>query len=429
MDITITPRTLSGSVDIIESKSQVHRLLICAALALRPCEIICRETSQDIDATVRCLTALGAGITRSRTGFSVVPIAADRIPEHAVMDCGESGSTLRFLLPVAGALGVSASVHMSGRLPYRPLEPLLSELRAHGITADRVSDGVIELSGKLRHGSFTIPGDLSSQFISGLLFALPMLDGDSSIIVTGKTESKAYIDMTADVLSKFGVSAVSQNGGFKIKGGQGYSLKSGVIAAEGDWSNCAFWLCAGAFSKAGVTCGGLCPGSLQGDREIVDILKRFGALVSSGDESVSVSESKMLGLTIDAANIPDLVPILAVCACRARGTTHIVNAGRLRIKESDRLEAVSQMLSLLGTDIEETADGLIINGCGYLRGGVSVCSCGDHRIAMSAAIASCICRDKITVTGAECVGKSYPKFWEHFESLGGSICTAANIEI
>ena len=415
MKKTITPNELFGEVDIIESKSQAHRLLICAALSDNPSEIICRATSEDIDATVRCLNALGAQITRTENGFSVNPISDAN--ENAIMDCGESGSTLRFLLPVVGALGVNARLRLSGRLPYRPLEPLWSELCTHGMTLSKPCDDIIECSGRLQSGAFTLPGNISSQYISGLLFALPLLEGDSRLIITGKTESQAYIKMTTSALGRFNVNITPDEKGFDIAGGQRFMPAEPAAAAEGDWSNAAFWLCAGALSKKGVICRGLDPDSLQGDKAVIEVLRRFGAEIEAVGDGFGVKSAPLTGCVIDAANIPDLVPVLAVCACAAQGETRIINAERLRIKESDRLKTVSQTLGALGADITETADGLIIQGCGRLRGGAEVDACGDHRIAMSAAVASCICEQPITITGAQAVNKSYPSFWEEVEKL------------
>ncbi|MBP3414126.1 MAG: 3-phosphoshikimate 1-carboxyvinyltransferase [Clostridia bacterium] len=418
MDVRITPGILSGNIDIIESKSHAHRILICTALSDRPTKVICAQSSEDIDATVRCLNALGANIARTSDGFSVVPIATP--PESAYMDCGESGSTLRFLLPVIGALGVHASVKMSGRLPQRPLSPLWEQLCAGGMTLDKPQEDIIECGGKLCAGTYTLPGNISSQFISGLLFALPVIDGQSQLIITGKTESKAYIEMTTRVLSGFGIDIPFECDRFIINGGCTPRTAADTVKAEGDWSNAAFWLCAGALSDSGITCRGLDLVSVQGDRHVTTLLDRFGAKVKLAGDYANVTCAGMNGCVIDASDIPDLVPILAVCACRARGITKIINAQRLRIKESDRLKTVSDMLSALGADIAETDDGLIINGSEKgLRGGAEVCACGDHRIAMSAAIASCMCREAIVITGAQAVNKSYPKFWEHFEMLGG----------
>lgn len=423
MDITVTPSPLCGTVSIIESKSHVHRLLITAALGKNPTHIACNDTSEDINATVRCLNALGANITKivetdttKQSSFYVIPINPS-LPTK-MLDCGESGSTLRFLLPVIGSLGKPADIRLSGRLPERPLSPLWEELIAHGMSLSRPQRDIIHCEGKLKAGTFTIPGDISSQFISGLLFALPFLNDDSEIVVTGKVESENYIKMTLDVLEGCGIAVQKVGQNYRIKGNQ--TAYCDNVFAEGDWSNAAFWLCAGALQNS-ITCCNLYSDSLQGDRAVVELLARFGAITDTNGTAVTVTAKPLNGIEIDAANVPDLVPILSVCASFAHGTTVIKNAGRLRMKESDRLTTVAELLTSLGANVSETEDGLIIQGQGTLQGGVTVSSCNDHRIAMSAAIAASLCRNPVTITNAEAVNKSYPKFWEHFEALGGKI--------
>lgn len=416
MEVTISPGRLRGTIRMIESKSHVHRLLIAAALGKSNIHIGCIESSADIDATVRCLNALGADIMKTETEYHVNPITlSDTL---SFLDCGESGSTLRFLLPVIGSLGKNAEIKLFGRLSERPLSPLWEELIAHGMCLSKPQSDIIRCSGQLSPGTYTIPGNISSQFISGLLFALPFLQGDSVINVTGKLESKSYINMTLDALSSFGIQIKTEGQKFFISGNQ--CARSSDIVAEGDWSNAAFWLSAGALNTR-VSCTGLNPFSLQGDRAIVDLLKQFGAIVDIKNSTVSAENAPLTGITIDAEQIPDLVPILAVCATAAIGKTEIIHAERLRIKESDRLATVSTMLHALGADIHETKDGLTINGGRPLIGGVTVSSCNDHRIAMSAAIAATVCEKPVTITNAQAVNKSYPKFWEHFEDLGGII--------
>ncbi len=418
MEITITPQPLRGKIKIIASKSRAHRLLICAALSKNSTRLIIGDSSQDIDATVRCLNALGGDIRKTDDGFAVSPIT--KTPETAVLDCGESGSTLRFLLPVIGALGCRARLKLSGRLPSRPLSPLWEELEKNGMTLSWENENTLLCSGKLESGAFSLPGNISSQFVSGLLFALPLLSGDSTLTLTGKTESKQYIAMTEDAAKQFGISFAFENGTYKIPGGQVPSLSENTpLAVEGDWSNAAFWLVAGAFGE-GITCEGLNHASLQGDKEIANLLEAFGAKVAWSENPVSVSKDKMCGIEIDASQIPDLVPVLAVAACAAEGETRIWGAERLKIKESDRLQTVFDMLSSLGAIITKQDDGLTVIGASPLSSG-TVDSAGDHRIAMSAAIASTLCTGAVCVKGAEAVEKSYPKFWEHFSALGGQI--------
>ena len=383
---------LRGTLAAIPSKSAAHRLFICAALAEEPTEVSCQGTSRDIEATKACLAAI-------REGKNLLP-------------CGESGSTLRFLLPVAAALGLEADFQMEGRLPDRPLAPLDQQLAAHGVTLSRpVRHDLLHVSGQLQPGDYVLPGNVSSQYISGLLFALPLLPGTSTLTVTGKVESAPYIEMTLDALRQFGVCVTINNNVYTVSG-QSY-CSPGRAVVEGDWSNAAFWLCAGALSGP-VTVTGLDPDSLQGDRAIVSLLAQFGAKTEQTGDKVTVEPGTLTGLEIDAAAIPDLVPVLSVVAAAARGTTRIYHADRLRIKESDRIRTVCAMLQNLGAAVEETPDGLLIHGGKPLTGG-TVDSANDHRIAMSAAIASILC--DVTVEGAEAVSKSYPGFWEDFDRL------------
>ena len=391
MTQTIPRSHLSGSIPAIPSKSAAHRLYICAALANTPTVITCDGTSKDIEATKACLAAMQAG--------------------QPILPCGESGSTLRFLLPVVAALGLEADFRMEGRLPQRPLAPLDEQLQAHGVTLTRPQPDLLHVSGRLTPGAFTLPGNVSSQYISGLLFALPLLDGESTLTVTGAVESAPYIAMTLDALHQFGVRPELHNNVYTIAPTP--YVSPGIAAVEGDWSNAAFWLCAGALSGP-VTVTGLNPDSLQGDKAIFEILSRFGANTQQTDGSFTVSPGPLTAIDIDAAAIPDLVPVLSVAAAAAKGTTRIYNAGRLRLKESDRIQTVLAMLRSLGADAEETADGLLIHGGKPLSGG-TVDSANDHRIAMAAAVAGTLC--PVTVTGAEAVQKSYPKFWEDYEKM------------
>lgn len=389
---TIHPGVLSGTVAAIGSKSMAHRLMICAALAGGETEVLCPGTSKDIEATRACLTAMKQG---------------------GVLPCGESGSTLRFLLPVVAALGLEAEFHMEGRLPQRPLAPLDEQLEAHGAALCRPRPNILQCCGKLTPGSYILPGNVSSQYISGLLFALPLLDGPSTLTVTGTLESAPYVQMTLAALKQFGV-AITQNGPvFEIPACTYHGPAQATV--EGDWSNASFWLCAGAIGQP-VTVTGLEPDSLQGDRAIAALLQRFGAEVSTHGSTVTVRPGQLRGIEIDATAIPDLVPVLAVVAAAASGTTRIYNAGRLRLKESDRLVSVRQMLETLGADVQELADSLVISGGTPLTGG-TVDSCNDHRIAMAAAIAAILCRGPVTVLGAEAVEKSYPTFWKDYEKL------------
>ena len=378
MDITIFPKKLQGTVEVIPSKSQAHRYLICAAFTHKPATICCRATNRDIEATAECLRALGANITRESFGYSVQPIR--ELPRTALLPCRDSGSTLRFLLPVVGALGVDATFQMEGRLPQRPLSPLWEELERMGCTLSRPTANTIRCTGTLRPGVYSIPGNVSSQFISGLMFA-HMLMEDCTLEITGEIESAPYIDMTCQAIGKF-----------PLKG-------SPVITVEGDWSNAAFWLAANTLGST-IYAAGLRSDSPQGDRIVADLLPRLKK-----------------NITISAADIPDLVPILSVAAASHQGAT-FTNIRRLRLKESDRVASVIEMIENLGGKAEADENTLNVFGTG-LRGG-TVDAHNDHRIAMSAAIAATVCTETVTILGAECVEKSYPRFWEEYARLGGN---------
>ena len=409
MELTLSPRPIGGTVASIASKSQAHRLLICAALAWQSTKIICAESSADIDATIRCLAALGADFSRRDGTITVYPMELPRGDRE--LDCGESGSTLRFLLPVVGALGVGATFRLHGRLAERPLSPLWEEMERHGCRLSRPTPDTLRCEGRLSGGTYQIAGDVSSQFISGLLFALPLTGEESDIMLTSKAESAGYIALTVHALRQFGIAAEQTASGWHIPSGSFYA-SCGKAAVEGDWSNAAFWLCAGAISRP-VTVTGLNPDSLQADRQITEILRRFGAEVRSDESGVYVAPSALHAIEIDARNIPDLVPPIAAVAACARGTTTIFGAERLRIKESDRLKSVADALRAVGGQVEITPDGLQITGCS-LHGG-TIDSSNDHRIAMLAGILSSVCSQPITLTGAEAVRKSYPSFWEELK--------------
>ena len=416
MTATVSPGPRTGRVTIPASKSQAHRLLICAALGREPVELVCGGPSADILATAKCLNALGADIQQTAPDrFSVRPIAAAP-GAPAQLACGESGSTLRFLLPLVGALGAEGAFVMEGRLPQRPLAPFDSVLKEHGMTLHQEGSR-LRCGGQLRPGDYTLPGDVSSQYISGLLMALPRLAGDSTLAVTGHMESAGYVAMTEDALRLSGIRFTCEGQTWRIPGGQRCRLPR-LCRVEGDWSNAAFFLCAGALSPEGITVEGLSLTSSQGDRAVVDILRAFGAQVTEGDGSVTVRRGALRGVTIDAAPIPDLIPTLSAVAAAADGTTYIENAGRLRLKESDRLKSTAALLSALGGQVEEREAGLVIRGRARLEGG-TVDSWNDHRIAMAAAVAACACRGPVTVTDSQCVAKSYPRFWEDFQQLKG----------
>lgn len=418
MIATVQKGCLSGEIPAIASKSYAHRLLMAAALADRPTTVRCATVSDDILATARVLTAMGASVERTDEGFVVEPIST--CPVGPTLDCGESGTTERFILPIACALGLDAAVTGSGRLPERPLSPLYEELQAHGI--DLSPQGVFPLHarGRLPAGDYSLAADVSSQFIGGLLFALSVVPGKSTLTLTGRIESAPYIDMTLDVLALFGASITRTADGrrFEIEG-RTRLASPGAAAVEGDWSNAAFWLCAGALGR-GVTLTGLRADSRQGDRAVADILKAFGADVSLTEDAVTVRPGTLNGMPVDAAQIPDLVPVLAVVAAFARGETRFLNAGRLRIKESDRLKTTRELLERFGADVDELPDGLVVRGRGTLAGG-ECDGANDHRIVMSAAVAGARTQDPVVIRGAQAVRKSYPGFFDDFARLGGLV--------
>lgn len=391
MNVTITPGKLSGTLKAVSSKSDGHRKIICAALSDSETEIIINNFSDDIEATLSCIKNLGGDFSKTENGVLVKPISEKT--EKVSLDFRESGSTARFLLPVTTAICENGEFTGRGRLPERPFLELTSQMRKNGVEVS--SDNLPMITkGYLKSGEFEIPGNVSSQYISGLLFALPLLRGESKIRLTSPLMSAPYVDMTLDALKNFGVDIETSDNEYNIKPQKYISPKK--LEVEGDWSAAAFWVVADKICE-NVKIEGMNKDSRQGDRKITEILDKT---------------------EIDARDIPDLVPILAVLAASRVGETRIFGAERLRIKESDRLFAMTRCINDLGGRAEETADGMIIYGTGKLSGG-TVDSFNDHRIAMSAAIASCICENKVEITGADCVKKSYPAFFEDFGKLGG----------
>lgn len=405
MNITITPRLLKGSITPPPSKSQSHRVLIAAALAEGVSMLRNVALSQDIEATIRCLEALGASFRWEREALAVTGLAGQAAPqgELPLLDCGESGSTLRFLIPIALALRGGGRFTGRGRLMERPQGPYFDLFREKGISFEQ-KDGVLTVSGRLEPGTFSLPGNVSSQFITGLLYALPLLSGESEILLTTPLESRGYVDMTLDALERFGVRVEREDcGRFSIPGGQTFQARD--LAVEADWSNAAFW-----YAAIGL-----------GSQLELDGLNAFS---SQGDMRIVPYYLKMRGkgpVELDVSQCPDLVPALAAqAALRGEGlTTRLVNAARLRMKESDRLSTTAALLTALGGRAEEGPDFLTVHG-GTLTGGMVDCA-NDHRIAMAAAIAATACTGPVTVLGAQCVQKSYPDFWEVYKNLGGDI--------
>lgn len=396
MDLTIEPTLLHGTVPAIASKSAAHRMLLAAALSHRPTTLEHLDLSNDILATMQCLKAMGATVCHNQTTARILP---GRFTKKCRLPCGESGTTLRFLLPVVSALGIQGDFIMEGRLPQRPLGPLDQELERHGITFFRPSADCLQIRGVLSPGEYVLPGNVSSQFISGLLFALPLLSEESTLTITEPLQSAPYVEMTLEILNQFGIHIPFKDGTFQIK--PGIYAGNASLSVEGDWSNAAFWLTA-AHLGSDLTVTNLQWNSAQGDKAIVSLLPKLGK-----------------GSVIDAAQIPDLIPILAVAAANARSETHFIHAQRLRMKESDRIESVCHLINGLGGCAIAAQDSLTIHGSG-LRGGV-VRTFGDHRIAMAGAIAATVCKESVIILDAQVVKKSYPNFWRDYRNLGGTI--------
>lgn len=409
----IHPARLSGTLAAPPSKSAAHRALICAALADGESRVSPLADSADMAATIGVLRAMGAEIASSENGGVTISSGRWNREKMALLDCRESGSTLRFLLPVACALGLTATAAGRGRLPERPLGALMEQMKAHGVSFSGERMPFI-VRGQLTPGRYELPGDVSSQFVTGLLFALPLLDGESEIALTSPLQSAGYVEMTLRALQESGVTVIPSENGWRIPGNQRY--RAFDRAVEGDWSNAAFWLCAAAIG-GDVRITGLSNASAQGDRAVCEILGRLGADITRDARAVRCRAAKLRGCKIDAGQIPDLVPVLAVTAAFAEGDTEIHNAARLRIKESDRLASTAALLRSLGGSAEEFPDRLVVHG-GGLRGGDAQ-GVNDHRIVMAAAVAALGCGEKVSVTDAHAVNKSYPDFFDDLKKLGG----------
>ncbi|HCX65570.1 MAG TPA: 3-phosphoshikimate 1-carboxyvinyltransferase [Eubacteriaceae bacterium] len=423
--VRITPSTLMGTVNIPPSKSMSHRSIFCAALSDGISNIRNVLLSEDIKATCEAVEALGAKIKykpeddkNGRYHLRIQGTARLKKKKEKI-DCNESGSTIRFIIPLLAMLGESITVTGKGRLVSRPLDVYYDIFQEKKVYyTNKYGELPLTINGKLQSGTYQMQGDVSSQFITGLLFALPLLKGDSVLEITTELESKPYVEMTLEMLERFGIEIENQDyKRFVVKGDQSYTATD--YSVEGDFSQAAFWLCAGALSGE-IYSNDLKFDSLQGDKIIVTLLEKMDAKIEKLLLGYKTSRSELRGVTIDASQCPDLVPILSVVASLSYGMTEIVNAKRLRIKESDRLDAITQVLSGLGADIAQYTDGLIIKGSDRLKGG-KVDSFQDHRIAMAAAIASICCEEEVIITNADSVKKSYPHFWEDFKALGGMV--------
>ena len=415
----ITPAPLTGRVTVPASKSDAHRLLVCAALADGVSVIRRMVLSKDIEATIQVLRGLGADI-RLEGDTVTVQGASSGENGTAEADCGESGSTLRFLLPVAAALGRNARFTGSGRLPKRPLDTLLQILLEKGLSC--VPEGAdnlpLRLSGKLPAGLYRLPGDVSSQYITGLLLALPLTGEESIIRLTTPLQSAGYVDMTLKTMAAFGVTVERLPDGYRIPAGSRY--RSCDCAVEGDWSAAAFFLTAGAVGRP-IAIAGLSFDSAQGDKAAAGLFARFGAKVRWEKGDLLISPGPLRGTRIDVSQIPDMAPALAVCAAFAEGETLLTGCARLRIKESDRLTAIARGLAALGVPAEEGPDSLRIEGQGGPPHGGKIDGVNDHRIVMAFATAAAFASGQSEISDAEAVAKSYPAFFDDYTLLGGNV--------
>lgn len=413
-DVKFSPFVPNGTVNVPPSKSDVHRAIICAAMANGVSRISPVALSNDIKATIGCIKALGADAVLEN---NVLTVDGTNMYKNktALLDCGESGSTLRFFIPIAAVGNINATFVGKGKLPQRPIGIFTEALPKAGTVCKTEGGLPLEIKGQLKSGIFEIPGNVSSQFITGLLLALPILESDSEIVLTSPLESVGYIAMTIRTMKQFGVNIQATEKGWHIKGGQSY--KTCDYTTDGDWSQAAFFMVLGAVSGK-VTVKGVAKDSTQGDKKCTEILARFGAKVTQLDNEVTVEKGKLKAITIDASQIPDLVPVLSVCAAFADGTTKIINAERLRIKECDRLKATAELLNNLGGKVKELSDGLEITGVSSLKGG-NVNGYNDHRIVMSAAVCAARSDEDITATFAMSINKSYPDFYIDYNSIGG----------
>ena len=413
-DVKFSPFVPNGTVNVPPSKSDVHRAIICAAMANGVSRISPVALSNDIKATIGCIKALGADAVLEN---NVLTVDGTNMYKNktALLDCGESGSTLRFFIPIAAVGNINATFVGKGKLPQRPIGIFTEALPKAGTVCKTEGGLPLEIKGQLKSGIFEIPGNVSSQFITGLLLALPILEGDSEIVLTSPLESVGYIAMTIRTMKQFGVNIQATEKGWHIKGGQSY--KTCDYTTDGDWSQAAFFMVLGAVSGK-VTVKGVAKDSTQGDKKCAEILARFGAKVTQLDNEVTVEKGELKAITIDASQIPDLVPVLSVCAAFAEGTTKIINAERLRIKECDRLKATAELLNNLGGKVKELSDGLEITGVYSLKGG-NVNGYNDHRIVMSAAVCAARSDEDITATFAMSINKSYPDFYIDYNSIGG----------
>ena len=432
MKIKIKPSTLNGKIEIPPSKSYSHRAVIAAALAEskdnRKSKIDNLKFSVDITTTTDIMENWGAKINREESSLEIVGNSGKVVPRDKYVQCNESGSTIRFLIPIGITNENELIFDGKGKLVDRPLDSYYRIFDEQEIFYKNENGKLpLEVKGKLKAGNYEIDGNISSQFITGLLYALPLLDGDSKLIINKNLESKGYIDLTMEILKLAGIKIKNNDyKSFEIKGNQKY--KPFDYTVEGDYSQVAFWIVAGIISANRdneIKCLHVNKNSLQGDREIIEIVERMGAKLEIFDDYLIVKPSKTKGTVIDISQCPDIAPILTVLGALSEGETRIINGERLRIKESDRITSIKTELNKLGANVSEEGDSLIIQGVERFNGGVTVNAWNDHRIAMSLAIASSRCEKEIVLEEAESVRKSYPHFWDDFVKMSGSIEIAA----
>jgi 3-phosphoshikimate 1-carboxyvinyltransferase len=413
MTVMVYPNNIKGSLNAIPAKAHGHRLFIASALSHEKTLLELHLLSRDLEATLGCLEALGSGTVHDAKGIWITPLNFPK--EIPVLDCGESGSTLRFLLPIAAALVEEFEMRGTGRLPDRPLGELKREMMRNGC---RFSSNQLpfRVRGPLDPGKYQLPGDVSSQYITGLLMALPLLRKDSVIEVQSPLESAGYVEMTLDVLKAFGIAVRRTKVGFKVPGNQRYH-SPGKVKVEGDWSNGAFFLAMGAI-QGEVKVEGLEKASLQPDRKILAFMEEMGAKLTVSSQGVLAKKSPLKAIKADISACPDLMPVLSVLMANATGISEIMGGKRLRFKESDRIRAMKENLSGLGVQVEEKEDGLKIWGNPHIRGG-AVQGYNDHRIVMAMATAACNSKAPILITDHDAVEKSYPNFFLDLKNMGG----------
>ncbi len=417
-EITLTPARLRGTATVPPSKSLAHRMIICAALADGVSRVSPIQPSQDVLAMLEGMAALGAECRLEGDVAVIRGVGAARKPEPVAIDCRESGNTLRFLFPLSLTLGTGARLTGAPGLAARPMGPYFDICAQQNIACERGEGPALSLRtrGRLSAGTYHVPGNISSQFITGLLLALSVLDEDSEIRLTTPLESTAYVDLTLDAMRSFGVAVEVLEGGYRVRGGQKYAARDATV--EGDYSHAANFLCAAALG-CDVAVGGLNPDSFQGDRQALSVLRRMGADVRFADGAYRFAPAPLHGVSVDVSEIPDVAPVLALTCALAEGRSAIRNAGRLRFKECDRFAATIEAINLLGGHARADGDAIVIDGVASFRGGCT-CPChNDHRMAMLYGVAATRCERPIVLDSRECVNKTYPGFWADYAALGG----------